>query len=262
LDADKLVAMLMRYDAGEKKIWSVVHVPSVAAEDQRHLHRELFDLKVDRTRHINRIKGLLTAQGVQMPVGVEFLNRLSQIRVWNGASLPPGVQARLKREYACLQFTEQQIQALEEERAELIRSSPEPSVELVRRLLRLRGIGENSAWLYAMEFFSWRNFHNRREVGALAGLTATPYDSGTQSREQGISKAGNTLVRTMAVEIAWSWLRYQPESELSRWYQERFGEGGKRLGKIGIVALARKLLVALWRYLNEGVIPAGAQLKS
>ena len=133
---------------------------------------------------------------------------------------------------------------------------------MVRRLLRLRGIGENSAWLLVMEFFAWRQFRNRREVGALAGLTPTPHQSGDDGQERGISKSGNVPVRAMMIEIAWGWLRFQPESELSQWYEERFGQGSKRLRKIGIVALARKLLIALWRYLEYGEIPAGARLKA
>jgi transposase len=262
LDVGKLLSMLIRYHSGEKKVWSVVHVPSVEAEDKRHLHRQLFKFKADRTRHINRIKGLLSGQGVRMPVGADFLERLGAIRLWDGSSLSPGLCARLEREYACLQFVDQQIQELEAERRELLRTSDDPSVEKVRRLLKLRGIGENSSWLFVMEFFGWRKFRNRRQVGGLAGLAPTPYQSGEGSREQGISKAGNRLARTMAVEIAWCWLRYQPDSELTLWYQEKSGQGGKRLRKIGIVALARKLLVALWRYLETGEVPAGAQLKT
>jgi transposase len=261
LDAGKLVSMLVRYDLGEHKLWSVVHVPSVEAEDARHLHRELLSLKADQTRHINRIKGLLTGQGVQLSVGAHFLKQLDVARLWDGTQLPPGVRARLEREYACCRSIHEHILELEAQRAKLIGTSTEPSVEKVRRLLRLCGIGENCAWLYVMEFFGWREFHNRREVGGLAGLAATPFDSGEQSRDQGISKAGNRPIRAMAIEIAWCWLRYQPDSELTRWYTERFGKGGKRLRKIGIVALARKLLIALWRYLEDGVIPAGAQLK-
>ncbi|MCP4209084.1 MAG: IS110 family transposase, partial [Shimia sp.] len=145
---------------------------------------------------------------------------------------------------------------------ELLRTSEEASVEQVRRLLRLRGIGENSAWLFVMEFFAWREFRTRRQVGGLAGLTPTPYQSGGQSREQGISKAGNSPVRSIAIEIAWGWLRHQPDSELSLWFQKRFGHGSKRLRKIGIVAVARKLLIALWRYLEYGEVPAGAQFKA
>jgi len=262
LDVTKLLTMLIRYDYGEKKVWSVVHVPSPEAEDKRHLHRQLTTRKVDRTRHINRIQGLLVGQGVRMPVGADFLERLDKVCLWDGSALPKGLRSRLEREYACLQFVNQQIKDLETERTEAIRTSDDPSVEKVRQLMRLRGLGDNSAWLFVMEFFGWRKFRNRRQVGGLSGLTSTPYQSGDESQEQGIDKAGNRPVRTMAVEIAWGWLRYQPQSELSLWYQRRFGHGGKRMRKIGIVALARKLLVAFWRYLEYGEIPAGAQLKA
>jgi transposase len=262
LDVRKLLSMLIRYHSGEKKVWSVVHVPSVEAEDKRHLHRELGTLKVDRTRHTNRIKGLLAGQGVRMPVQGDFLERLERVRLWDGSPLPPGLQSRLKREYVCWQFVDGHIQELEAERAEMLRTSRDPSVEQVRQLLRLRAIGENSAWLFVMEFFGWREFRNRREVGSLAGLTPTPYQSGDEMQEQGISKAGNRSIRAMVIEIAWAWLRYQPQSELSRWFLRRFAHGSKRVRKIGIVALARKLLIAFWRYLAFGEIPAGAQLKA
>jgi len=261
LDVGKLLTMLMRFDLGEKRVWSVVHVPSREAEDRRHLHRQLRSLKAERTRYSNRIKGLLVGQGVRMPVKGDFLERLARVRLWDDSPLPQGLRSRLEREYARLQFVQQQIKELEAERAVLIRTSDDPSVGKVRQLLRLGGIGENSAWLYVMEFFGWRALRNRRQVGSLAGLTPTPHQSGDQAREQGISKAGNRAVRAMAIEIAWCWLRYQPESELSRWYQRRFGQGSKRVRKIGIVALARKLLIALWRYLEFGELPAGAQLK-
>lgn len=262
LDVGKLVAMLMRYWAGENRVWSVVHVPSVEAEDERHLHRMLMTLHGQRTRQINRIKGLLVSQGVHDAVGKTFLDDLQTVRLWDGAQLPPGLQARLKREYAILRFLDQHLQELEAERRAMLRDSKSPSVERVRQLMQLGGIGENSAWLYVMEFFGWREFHNRREVGGLAGLSPTPYQSGDESHDQGISKAGNSPIRSMAIEIAWSWLRLQPQSELTLWYQKRFGGGSKRLRKIGIVALARKLLVALWRYLETGEIPAGAELKA
>lgn len=262
LDVGKLVSMLIRYHSGERKVWSVVQVPNVEAEDKRHLHRQLATLKTGRTRHINRIKGLLAGQGVRIPVTGDFLERLGRVRLWDGSPLLPGLRSRLEREYTCLQFVNQQIQEVEAERTEAIRTSNDSSVEKVRQLLRLRAIGDNSAWLFVMEFFGWRNFRNRRQVGSLAGLTSTPYQSGDESREQGISKAGNRPIRAMATEIAWSWLRYQPQSELSRWYQDRFGHGSKRMRKIGIVALARKLLIALWRYLEYGEIPVGAELKA
>jgi transposase len=190
------------------------------------------------------------------------MTKLGRVRLWDGSALPAGLRVRLEREYACLTFVKQHITELETERRQVIRTATDPSTKQVRQLLRLRGIGENSAWLFVMEFFSWRDFHNRREVGRLAGLAPTPYQSGAEAREQGIDKSGNSSVRTMAIEVAWGWLRHQPHSELSLWYQDRFGHGNKRLRKIGIVALARKLLIALWRYLETGEIPAGARLKA
>ena len=191
MDVAKLLDQLMRYERGEKKVWHVVRVPGLEAEDRRQFHREL-----------------------------------------------------------------------EAQRVEAIRRSADPEVEKVRQLLRLKGIGLNSAWVNTMEFFSWREFRNGKEVGGLAGLTPTPYQSGDSSRERGMSKAGNRHVRALAIEIAWGWLRYQPASELSQWYQRRFGDGSSRVRRIGIVALARKLLVAQWRYLETGLIPQGAVLKT
>ena len=261
LDATKLLTMLIRYHSGEEKVWSVVQVPSVEAEDMRHLHRQSHSLQVARTRHISRIEGLLASQGVNLPIHTDFLDTLPSIRLWDGRPLPPGLRARVEREHAALQYARQQIKELVVERDKLIETSDEPSVQKVRQLMKLGAIGPNSAWLFVMEFFAWRQFRNRREVGGLAGLTPTPYQSGGESREQGISKSGNRSVRAMAIEIAWCWLRYQPDSDLARWYYDNFGHGGKRMRKVGIVALARKLLVALWRYLETGEIPAGAQLK-
>jgi transposase len=262
LDLGKLLTMLMRYQAGEKKVWHVVHVPSPEVEDHRHLHRELTDLKEQRTQHINRIKGYLANQGICLEVKDDFPETMEHQRLWNGESLPAGLRARLLCEYQRFQLVQEQIKALEAERREALRHSTQSDVEQVRQLLRLRGIGINCAWLYVMEFFSWRAFRNRREVGALAGLTPMPHRSGDENHELGISKVGNRHIRAMAIEIAWVWLRYQPDSELSRWYQRRFGKGSKRLHKIGIVALARKLLIAIWRYLEFGTLPAGAVLKS
>ena len=261
IDVGKLLNMLIRYHSGEERVWRVVYVPSVEAEDMRHLHRQLLTLKVDRTRYICSIKGLLAIQGMNVPIHVDFLDTLAAARMWDGAALPSGLCARMEREYASLRYVEQQIKELEAERGEQIETSQHPSIEKVRQLMRLRAIGPNGAWLFVMEFFGWHQFRNRREVGGLSGLTPTPYQSGDESREQGISKAGNRPVRAMAIEIAWCWLRYQPDSELTLWFYENFGNGGKRMRKVGIVALARKLLVALWRYLETGEVPAGAQLK-
>ena len=262
MDVGKLLGMLMRYDLGERKVWSVVHVPSEKAEDERQLHREMLRLKKERTRHINRMKGLLASQGVVLEIGPEFMEALDEIRLWDGSGLPGRLRKRLEREYERMRLLKQQIGDLEKEREEVLCSSQEAAVEQIRQLLRLKGIGVNSAWLYVMEFFAWRGFRNRREVGALAGLTPTPYQSGESSKECGISKAGNRPVRGMAIEIAWAWLRYQPESALSLWYNRRFAEGSSRVRRIGIVALARKLLIELWKYLETGAVPEGACLKS
>ncbi len=243
-------------------MWSVVHVPSVAVEDQRQLHRELMALKREQTHHINRMKGLLASQGVVMEVKRDFVKELAGVRLWDGSKIGAGLCALLEREAVRLELVREQIRALEKERKELLKNSSDPAIEQVRRLLQLKGIGMNTAWVDVMEFFAWREFHNRREVAALAGLTPTPYASGESSREVGISKAGNRPVRALAIEIAWSWLRNQPNSQLSRWYHKRFAKGGSRVRRIGIVALARKLLIALWRYVEEGMLPEGAQLKT
>jgi transposase len=171
------------------------------------------------------------------------------------------LRRRLLRVYAHHEFLSQQIAELEAERRAWLHSSQDASLEKVRQLMHLKGIGINGAWLLVMEFFGWRALKNRREVGGLAGLTPTPYQSGESARDQGITKSGNRHVRWMTMELAWSWVRYQPESALSCWFRERFGGGGKRLRRIGIVAVARKLLIALWRFLETGVLPEGAALK-
>ena len=262
LDVVKLLSMLIRYHNGEQSVWRVVRVPTEEEEDERHLHRQLLSLKTDRTRYINRLKSLLVTQGLRMGVGQHFLQDLAKARRWDGSPIPPGLMARLEQEYASLDFVQQQIRELEIERRARLRHADTHALQQVRALMKLRGIGINSAWLFVMEFFAWRQFRNRREIGALAGLTPTPYQSGDQAVERGISKSGNRYIRAMAIEIAWSWLRHQPDSELSTWFHQRYAENGKRQRKIGIVAVARKLLIAMWRYLETGEIPAGAQMKS
>jgi transposase len=262
LDAGKLLTMLIRYTNGEDAVWSVVRVPSVADEDGRQLHRDLLQLKGEQTEHVNRIKGLLASCGLAVEVDQQFPELLGQWRLWDGQAVPAGMQARLLREWQRWQLVHQQIADLEKMRAGQIRAGKEAGVDQVRELLKVRGIGTNSAWLYVKEFFAWRQIRNRRQLAALAGLTPTPYTSGASEREQGISKAGNRRLRTMAIEIAWGWLSYQPQSELSRWYQRRYGGGNARSRRIGIVALARKLLVRLWLYVTTGEVPAGAELVS
>jgi transposase len=263
LDAESLLDLLLRHLAGSrKKVWSVVRVPTVEQEDRRHLHRELQSAKRDRTRVTNRMKGLLANQGLTLDLKRDVPAQLEALRQWDGSPLPAGLRARLAREWERVQLHTGLIERLEAERRELLRQAKDPAIEQVLQLNLLRGIGVNSAWLYGMELFGWRELRNRREVGAIVGLTPTPNESGQQQRERGMSKAGNRHVRAMAIEIAWGWLRFQPESELSKWYQRRFGGGSKRLRKIGIVALARRLMIELWRFLETGVLPAGAELKT
>jgi transposase len=257
LDAVKLVQLLVRHHEGEK-VWGVVRVPGVADEDRRQLHRELEALKDERTEHVNRIKGLLASQGVAAEVDGKFAELLVRVRMWDGQPLGSELQARLLREWERWWFLERQIQGLENERRKRIRRDETPRVEQVRHLLQLAGIGLNGSWLLVYELFGWRQIRNRRELAGLLGLTPTPFQSGPTAREQGISKAGNRRLRRLLVELAWGWLRFQPDSALSQWYARRFGQGNRRLRKIGIVALARKLAIALWRYLETGEVPAGA----
>jgi transposase len=210
---------------------------------------------------INRIKGLLAGCGIRLGVQGDVERQFEEVRQWDGTPLPAALRARLKREWQKVQQLTEQIGSLEAERRVALRTSEERGLKQVRQLATLRGLGINSAWLFVMEFFAWRDLQTPKQVGALAGLTPTPYQSGQAARELGITKAGNGYMRTMAIEIAWGWVRFQPESTLTQWYQARFGQGSARLRKIGIVALARKLLIALWRFLRTGELPAGAVLK-
>ena len=263
LDGESLLDLLLRHVAGSrKKVWSVVRVPTLEDEDRRHLHRELLSAKRDRARVTNRMKGLLANHGLTLDLKQDVAKQLAALRQWDGSPLPPGLQIRLAREWERVQFYTGLIRRLEAERRALLRDTEDPVIAKVLQLNLLKGIGVNSSWLYVMELFGWRNLRHRREVGAIIGLTPTPAGSGQQERERGLSKAGNRYVRAMAIEIAWGWLRFQPESELSKWYQRRFGSGSKRVRKIGVVALARKLMIELWRFLETGALPAGAELKT
>ena len=262
IDVRKLMHMLLRYHGGEQLVWSVVNVPSEAAEDGRQLHRELESLKKERTMHRNRLKSLLIQQGIVVsnPSSRKFLIELEKLRSWDGKELPADLKSRIIREHARLRMVEEQIYALGKQREKRVAAADSDAMKQIEQLMTLVGIGMNSSWKFVMEFFAWRNFKNGKQIGALSGLTPTPYDSGGSLREQGISKAGNERVRTLAVEMAWVWLRFQPQSRLSQWYSQRFGQGGKRMRRIGIVAMARRLLIDLWRYLEQGVVPEGARL--
>jgi transposase len=260
LDGERLLVKLIRHHTGERGGWSVVRVPSPEEEDARHLHRELERLKRERLAHRLRIQSLLVTQGVRLTIKSALRLRLGSLALWDGHSLPVELKAELEREAERLALAERQIGALEATRRERLQSPRTEAERRIVHLMRLGAIGPGSAWLLVMEFFAWRDFRNRREVAALAGLVGTPYNSGDSERDQGISKAGNRRVRAMIVEIAWLWLRFQPKSSLSQWYQTRFAGGGARMRRIGIVALARRLLISLWRYLEDGVMPEGARL--
>ena len=218
---------LMRYHGGEKKLWAIVRVPSVEDEDARNIGRERDVLKRERTSIRNRIKGLLIQQGLRVnnPSNKKFLQELTSLRTWDGREVSSDLKARIEMEYKRLRLVEDQIGILEKEKKERLKEPNTESLRKVNQLLLLRGIGSVSSWNFVMEFFGWREFNNRKEVGALAGLTPTPYDSGGSIHEQGISKAGNKRIRALSVEIAWAWLRFQPNSKLSHWYMKKFGHG-------------------------------------
>jgi len=256
LDGDKLLSMLIRYYADEPRVWSVVRVPTPEEEDARRAHRELGRLGHERTAHINRIRALLVLNNLR----VKYVGGRLWQRWWTGHAqeLAPGVRAEIERESERLFLVKKQMDTIEVAQRQSVAAGSEPQVA---RLAQLRGIGMSSGWVLAKELFGWRRFRNRREVAGCLGLTPSPYASGESETEQGISKAGNRRVRALMVELAWSWLRYQPQSELSQWFARRFASGGKRMRRVGIVALARRLAIALWRYLEDGLIPNGVQLK-
>lgn len=253
LDGDKLLAMLLRHHAGER-VWSVLYEPTAEDEDARRLHRELERLTHERTAHTNRIGSLLVLHNLRPHVTI---GGRDWAHWWASHSdqVPPALRAEIERESARLALVKQQIKTLEAAQHQELLDGKQP---LVAQLTRLRAIGPKGAWVLVKELFGWRHFANRRELAGSLGLAPTPYASGDSQIEQGISKAGNRRLRALLVELAWSWLRYKPQSDLSQWFNRRFATGGKRMRRVGIVALARRLAIALWRYLEHGVMPNGA----
>jgi transposase len=261
LDLEGLLNLLARYQNGEQRAWRVVRVPTVAEEDARQLHRTREALQQDRTRIINRLKGLLTTQGLALRIEADFLTQLETARLWDGTPIPAGLLARLQRSWAQLEFGNRTLADVDAERAALAPKSTTTLSRYVQRLPTLRGIGPIGTWTLATEIFGWREIKNRRQLGGLVGLVPAPYQSGDSAHDQGITRAGNKHVRRLMVQLAWSWIRYQPDSALTQWYQGKFGRGSRRLRRIGIVALARRLLIALWRYVEHGEFPEGAMVK-
>lgn len=263
LDLKQLMSALMRHEWGDRLACRVVHVPSVAQEDDRRPGRERDRLVKERTGHVNRIKGLLHGQGVRdaLPRAKNFCAWLAEARTGDGHDLAPHLMAELKREHSRLVVVEEQIVAIEAQ-AVAVRQAVAPTAmaSKINQLIELKSLGPVISQTLVGEVF-FRDFKNRREVGSYFGLTRTPFDSGGTRREQGISKAGNARARTMAIELAWLWRRHQPGSALSRWFEERVGDQ-KGVKRIAIVALARKLMVALWRFLEHGLVPEGAIVRA
>jgi len=260
IDVKALLRLLQRYWSGDREAMSVVRVPTLEQEDRRRLHRERERLLKERGGHSARLKSLLVAHGIRLEIRGDFLEQLESARGGSsGYGLGVDLKAEIRREYERYRLVGQQIKALEaEQKLRVEEDEPCEAIKQITGLLKLKGVGWQSSWVLVMEFFSWRDFRNQGQLGACAGLTPTPYASGDMEREQGISKAGNRRVRSLMVELSWLWLRYQPNSQLTQWFERRFAGGGKRMRRIGIVALARRLLVALWRYVNEGLVPEGA----
>jgi transposase len=260
IDLAQLLRSFLAYVHGEVGVCSMVRVPTPEDEDRKRRTRERERLLKERTGHSNRIKGLLHGQGIRdaMPLKSSFLSDLDKMRTGEGRALLPRLRDEIRREHERLLLVCKQIKALEAANIALHHAPAKGTVEAKAvQLAQLRAIGPQIAQVLANEVF-YRDFKNRRQVGSCFGLTDTPYDSGASRRQQGISKAGNHRARTTAIELAWLWLRHQPDSALSCWFRERVGNVKGRIRKIAIVALARKLVVALWRYLETGLVPTGA----
>jgi transposase len=262
IDLDKLMRAFLAHLRGEPRACSVVHVPSVENEDCRRGTRERERLLKERTAHTNRIKGLLHAQGIRdaMPRKPGFIGSLADLRTGDDRPLPPRLKEEIEREHQRLCVVDKQLSDLEAVNGRELRAAvPGTSAAKVVQLAWLKGIGVAGGQKLVNEVF-YKRFDNRRQVGSYLGMVGTPYDSGETRREQGISKAGNHRARATAIELAWLWLKHQPDSELSRWFRARVGDIKGRIRRITIVALARKLMVALWRYLETGMVPTGAVL--
>jgi transposase len=259
LDAVKLVRLLARVCAGDREAWSEVRVPSAAAEAARHRSRERTALTAEQTRLRNQIGSWLATAGARASMRVrEQAAWWTSARDWAGEALPAEVQARIARATARLTVVAEQIATIETEQAEGMRAATPDSAAV--RLRQVKGLGVTSVSVLLDEGLVWREFKNRRQLGGLLGFAPVKYESGDSSRDQGISRAGNNRLQSTMVQLAWSWVHWQPQSDLSRWYLARFGIG-KRTRKVGIVALARKLFIALWRYATAGIVPAGAILR-
>jgi transposase len=263
IDGETLVRTLLAYKRGEPRVCSMVRAPTPEEEDRRRICRERKTLVGERTLHINRIKGLLFSQGVTgyEPLRSDRRERLEKLQTGDGRVLPKYFKAQICRELDRLELLLEQIKAVEADRDALLAKEKADTAGRTAMLLAIKGIGPQFAALLHGEGL-FRHFDNRRQVAAYAGLAATPWQSGSIDREQGVSKAGNPRLRTTVIELAWLWLRHQPDSALAHWFRERVRRNAGRLKKSTIVALARKLLVALWKYVTAGVVIEGAVMKA
>jgi transposase len=257
LDVEGLLKLLCRHTMGEKKVWSVVRVPPPQVEDLRQVHRDLATLTEERTRIRNRMRGLLAVHGVAVRSWSKIRTELDAVRLWDGSALGEGLRRRLEREITRLELVAQQIRTLEQEMDAELKTAAEPGsmLAMMQRLAQLRSIGPQGARILVVELFGWREFRNRRQVGGCTGLTPTPYQSGESRHEQGIDKAGNVWLRRVATQLAWSWVRWQPNSAEAQWFEQRFAHAGRRQRRVGIVGVARKLVIALWRYACGAELP-------
>jgi transposase len=262
IDGETLVRTLLAYKRGEPRVCSMVIAPTPEEEDRRRICRERKTLVAERVEHVNRVKGLLFAQGIfeYEPLKRGRRARLEALKTGDGRPLPVHLKAQISRELDRLEIILAQLKAVEAERDALLASASQGAPAPAAMLLQLKGIGAEFASILWSEGL-FRSFANRRQVAAYAGLAPTPWKSGKIDHEQGVSKAGNPRLRTMLIQLAWLWLKHQPDSALSRWFQERVQRNGGRLKKTTIVALARKLLVALWKYSTSGVVIEGAVMK-
>jgi transposase len=263
IDGETLLRTLLAWNRGEPRVCAMVVPPTPEQEDRRRVSRERATLLQERVQHVNRIKGLLAGQGIvgYDPLHKDRQSRLGELRTGDGRPLPEQLKKEILRELTRIELLLQQIADVEAERDATIAPDAVVGTSPVALLVRLKAIGPQiGAVLYHEGLY--RSFANRREVAAYAGLVPTPWRSGTIDREQGISKAGNPRLRHIMVELAWLWVRHQPNSALSAWFRGRVGEERGRVRRIAIVALARKLLIALWRYVTHGEVPEGAVLKA
>jgi transposase len=273
LDLELLIRMLLALERGETRICRVVQVPTPTEEDAKREHRERAVLVKEKTAHTNRIGGILMALGIRgvNPHRRDFVQCLDGLVTGTGEPLPVHTKQALVREHERLTLTKRQIKDIERAQATAIKAAPQGAREAegatergaaqAALLVRLKGIGQNGGVPLCREVF-YRHFNNRRELASYFGLPPSPYNSGSMRVDQGISKAGNPRARRLAIEIAWLWIRHQPDSVLSKWFTQRVGEAKGRIRRIAIVALARKLMVALWRYLETGLIPEGAVMNA